>query len=129
MGDYHYQGESFLNRLYQDLHMSDSVMHTATSKDDKNEKVRKYLDRLNRVENLARSRDLHGIQLLKELYYQKYIIKEENIKESFYDKKKLMALDRGYGHIEFTEEEKKDLVSAVIGDQKKVLGCLARLFL
>lgn len=121
MGDYHYQGESFLNRLYQDLHMSDSVMHTATSKDDKNEKVRKYLDRLNRVENLARSRDLHGIQLLKELYYQKYIIKEENIKESFYDKKKLMALDRGYGHIEFTEEEKKDLVSAVIGDQKKSL--------
>lgn len=116
-----YQGESFLNRLYQDLHMSDAVMHTALSSDSKNEKVRKYLERLDRVESLARSRGSHGIRLLKELYYQKYIIKEENIKESFFDKKKLMAFDRGYGHIEFTEEEKENLILAVVEDQKKSL--------
>ena len=83
MENHDYQGESFLNRLYQDLHMSDEVMHTALSSDSKNEKIRKYLERLNRVEVLARSRDLHGIQLLKELYYQKYIIKkEENGREN-----------------------------------------------
>ena len=121
MENHDYQGESFLNRLYQDLHMSDAVMHTALSSDSKNEKVRKYLERLDRVESLARSRGSHGIRLLKELYYQKYIIKEENIKESFFDKKKLMAFDRGYGHIEFTEEEKENLILAVVEDQKKSL--------
>ncbi len=116
-----YQGESFLNRLYRDLHNSELVMHTATPSDHKNEKVRKYLERLNRVENLAKSRGMHAVELLRQFYYDRYIIKEENIKESFYDKKKLMALERGFGYIEFTEEEKKNLVAAVIGDQKKSL--------
>lgn len=48
-----YKGETFLNRLYKDLHMSDEVMHTANINDNKNEKVRKYLDRLEHIDDLA----------------------------------------------------------------------------
>ena len=74
-----YQGESFLNRLYKDLHISDEVMHTASSSDTKDEKVKKYLERLEKVEELAKNSKYNGIELLKEMYYKKYVIKPENV--------------------------------------------------
>ncbi|MDE5587317.1 MAG: hypothetical protein K2I72_02980, partial [Bacilli bacterium] len=70
-----------------------------------------------------------GGTLLKALEILCENIKEENIKESFYDKKKLMALERGHGYIEFTKQEKRNLIEAVIGDQKKSMDSWLDYFL
>ncbi len=116
-----YEGESFLNRIYQDLHLSEEVMHTASKSDKKEEKVRKYLERLERVEELAKNRKPHRLELFKELFYQKYVIKPENILDSYFEHQKKMALDRGYGHVDYTEAEKKEMKETIIRDQKKSL--------
>lgn len=119
--DNNYQGESFLNRLYKDLHMSDEVMHTAISSDTKNEKVSKYLDRLEIVEELAKNSKYNGLELLKELYYKKYVIKPENVPESYFELQKKIALERGYGHVDISNKEKKQMIDNIISDQKKSL--------
>lgn len=116
-----YMGESFLNRLYKDLYNSDEVVHTAINSDTKDERVRKYLERLRKVEELARDSKYNGLELLKKMYYDKYIIKEENIPESYFELQKKMALERGMGHIEITEDMKKQLTKDIINDQKSSL--------
>ena len=116
-----YIGESFLNRLYKDLYNSDEVVHTAINSDTKDEKVRKYLERLKKVEELAKDSKYNGLELLKKMYYDKYLIKEENVSESYFELQKKMALERGMGHIEITEDMKKQLIKDIIDDQKSSL--------
>lgn len=62
-----YSGESFLNHLYQDLHMSDEVMHTANPSDSKDEKLRKYLERLKEAEGLTLPSLIGGYLYLRSL--------------------------------------------------------------
>jgi hypothetical protein len=111
-------GEKFLNRLYPNLHNTDEVKHTASKSDNKDEKVRKYLDRLEKAENLALSSKYNGLELLKELYYKKYVIKEEDIPDSYFKLQKDIALERGYGYVEIDENTNKD---KIIKEQKKSL--------
>ena len=116
-----YIGESFLNRLYKDLYNSDEVVHTAVNSDTKDERVRKYLERLRKVEELARDSKYNGLELLKKMYYDKYLIKEENIPESYFELQKKMALERGMGHVEITQSMRKQLIKDIIADQKSSL--------
>ncbi len=115
------QGISFLNRLYKDLHLSDEVMHTASKSDTKDEKVEKYLDRLEKVEELAGNSKYNGAELLKELYYKKYVIRQENFPESYFALQKKIALERGYGRVEYSDNEKQEMMDIAIMDQKKSL--------
>ncbi len=72
-----YLGEKFLNRLYKDLYLSEEVQHTSEKDDKKEEAIKKYMDRLKKVHNLANTESKKN--LLKSFYFRKYIIKEENI--------------------------------------------------
>ena len=42
-------GEDFLNKLFQNLHLSPSVMKTASKSDTPEEKISKYLERLESI--------------------------------------------------------------------------------
>lgn len=68
-------GADFLNKLYQDLHMNDVVMHTAEKSDMPAQKIAKYLERLEAIHDLAQESP-HKKELLRYLYYDKYVIKE-----------------------------------------------------
>ena len=73
-----YIGEEFLDKLYRDLYMSDEVQHTKEIKDKRLEAIKKYMDRLERVHSKA---DTDGKKnLLYNLYFDKYVIKKENIR-------------------------------------------------
>ena len=119
--DNRYDGEKFLNRLYKDLHMREEVMHTAIPSDSKDEKVHKYLERLERVENMARDSDYYGMKHLKNLYYRRYVIKRENVPESYFELQKKIALERGFGHVEITEKTRKEMINTIVEEQKKSL--------
>ena len=72
-------GEKFLIKLYKDaLTKSDIVNHRTNSKDPI-VNVKKYMERLERIHDKAL--DKKHIDLIKKYYYEKYLIKEENIKE------------------------------------------------
>lgn len=73
-----YSGESFLNKLYKDLHMSDVVMHTASASDNPSQKINKYMERLERIHDNKKENIKNYIM---NLYHKKYIIKGENLTE------------------------------------------------
>lgn len=72
------RGEAFLDNIYQNLHMSDEVMHTAKNKDSKKEKIHRYMDRLERINQKASNRQ-NDINNLKYLYHKRYVIKEKDL--------------------------------------------------
>lgn len=116
-----YSKEKFLNNIYQDLHMKEEVINSSRLSDTKYEKIRKYLCRLENNLLLAKNNKYNGTKLLKEMYYKKYIIKEENIPTSYYEHQKEIILQRGLGHIEIDEKMKKELALNIINNQKKSL--------
>ena len=70
-------GERFLNELYKGLNVSEEVMHTSKGTKDKNESVKRYMNRLERVHGLADN--AHKKELIKRLYHKKYVVKEKDI--------------------------------------------------
>ena len=116
---YNYQGEKFLDKAYKDLHLSEIVMHTANKSDDKYQKIEKYMKRLEDVTKRVSEHD--KINLIKMYYYKKYVIKEQNVPESYFRKQEKIALDRGYGHVKYDEKTKKQEIEHIINEQKASL--------
>jgi len=121
MATNNYIGEKFLNDIYKELFLEDVVKHSATSKDNKNVRVRKYLSRLKKMNDTANKNGDKGLKLLKEFYYRKYLIKEDKFPKKFFEIRKKLALNRGYGHIELSEDHIKGIKQLVISDQKQSL--------
>ena len=111
-------GEEFLNSLYNNMHMEDVVMHTAEKSDSPTEKISKYLERLERTHDIAKDNP-HKMEILKQFYYDKYVIKE--LPESYINLQKKVAKERGYGDVPVTDEMKEKLLSAVQKEQEKSL--------
>lgn len=114
-----YEGETFLDKVYKELHLSEIAMHTADRSDNKYQKIEKYMDRLENVSKRVIEHD--KVNLLKKYYYEKYIIKEENVPESYFKAQEKIALDRGYGHLTYDDRTKKEEIKQLINEQKQSL--------
>ena len=115
-----YDGEKFLLKLYNDMYNDESVKHSSTKSDNKYEAVRKYIERLERVHEKAINHKTDtGMNLLKNYYYDKYVIKREDISEKYIDYLDKVQFDQYGVHMSNSQrEEQKDLI---IQDQKKSL--------
>ena len=74
-----YSGEKFLDKLFSSLYTSDEVSHSKDNTDNRYEAIRKYLERLEKVHNKANTESKK--ELLKSIYYDKYVIKEEVLRD------------------------------------------------
>lgn len=116
MENCNYEGERFLLKLYdKGLYDKASVKHSASKGDDKFEAVRKYLDRLEGSRKVFSREKKSAVNYLKRQYYDKYVIKPEDISLEYLDKKRRIAEERG---VSFS---KKSEISKVIKWQKRSL--------
>ena len=117
-----YKGEELLNKLYPDLALSKEVLHRNRNPKYKLKNLRNYLKRIEKAHfHALKSKNKHNLERLKELYYQKYIIKEENIPERYYRNIQNSSIKRGYGAIFLDDEDRHRLAQIIISDQKKSL--------
>lgn len=117
-----YKGEELLNKLYPDLAVSKEVLHRNRNPRYKLKNIRNYLKRIEKIHALVnKSKRIVDKERLKELYYQKYVIKEENISNRYYLNMQNAAMKRGYGAIFLDDEDKSRLAQIIISDQKKSL--------
>ncbi len=70
-------GIKFLDKLYGNLYMSDVVQHTRENTDSRVDAIRKYLERLEKLHSFATTEERK--ELILNLYFDKYVVKEENI--------------------------------------------------
>lgn len=118
-----------IDRLYKDLYLDEQVIHHgAGNKYDKFNNIKSYLEKLEIIHSRVSSTGRHK-ELLKKMYYERYVIKKENIPESYYEHQKEIYLERGYGHIELTEEMKSEMQEEIINNQKASLDIWLDYFL
>ena len=112
-------GEEFLNKLNREMYISNEVMHKADPSDAPEEKIRKYISRLEHAHELSKKSE-HSLELLKKFYYDKYLIKE--LPESYINLQKRIAREEGYGDIYVSDKTKEKMLNQVIEDQKSTLN-------
>lgn len=118
-----------IDRLYRDLYLNDQVLHHSSgNKYDKFNNIKEYLEKLEELHNRVGETNRHK-EFLKKCYYAKYVIKKEDIPENYYHHQEEMALERGFGHIEITEDQKLQLQQEVIENQKRSLDTWLDYFL
>ena len=112
-------GEDFLNHLNKNMHNEDIVMHTASKSDTPEEKIKKYMERLEKNHNKAKD-NKHKMNILKQFYYNKYVIK--TLPESYINLQKKIAHEQGYGNIDITKEMKQEMLFQIQTEQKNSLN-------
>ena len=119
-----------ISKVYTNLHNSDRVLKASNISDKKRERLLKYFERLEELHNkVAKTKSVTGEKLLKNFYYDLYVIKPENIPDAYFQNQVRLARERGYGNIKLTEEDKRRMTEEVIDDQKKSLDKLIEYFL
>ena len=117
-------------KLYKNLHMSDGAMHGMSESDKKRDKILNYFDRLEKIhQKVSESKRGEDLKLLKKFYHNLYVIKPEDIPDSYFEHEKKIMRERGYGNIEITSERKQILINQIIEDQEESLDKWIEYFL
>ena len=121
--------DKFIGKLYDILLESDIISYENKPKDlkEKKERLESYLNKLNRVQRKAISKEEH-LGTLKRLYYDRYIIKPENIPDSYFKSIEKRYLDEGHGHHNLVNPDsetdkrlKEEHINVIIREQKDSL--------
>ncbi len=119
-----------ISKIYADLHNSQRVLNSSNKSDKRREKIIKYFNRLEEVHNkVSETKSASAEKILKNFYYDLYIIKPENIPESYFNNQIEIARERGYGNITITAKDKERMIKQVIEDQKETLDKWIEYFL
>lgn len=79
------------------------------------------LDNLCKTKAICKRLTTRSFTCCKKLYYDRYVIKESDIPDSYYKHQQEIYLERGYGHVELNEKMKQQMAQTIINDQKKSL--------
>ena len=119
-----------ISKIYADLHNSQRVLNSSNKLDKKRERIIKYFNRLEEVHNkVSETKSASAEKLLKNFYYDLYIIKPENIPESYFNNQIELVRERGYGNVTLTDKDKERMIKQVIDDQKRTLDKWIEYFL
>lgn len=81
--------------------------------------IQNYLDRFTEIiERKEPAKRERGIEALKHILHDKFVIKAEEIPEAYFDVQKRIAREQGHGDVEIDQETRKQLIEVVITDQK-----------
>ncbi len=121
-------GASFLQNKYSTLHTSAAVERaskkqksmTGKSSIKPVDKLNNWLISLERIAKKAESSS-YALSHIKSIMHKEFVIKRDEIPQSYYDLQVLMARELGHGDITLTSEYKKKLAEIAIKDQKHSL--------
>ena len=124
------ENPNFLKKKY-DLHQSPEVESAADRTEakageklpqDPNTRIQNYLNRFKEItERTDPDKRERGIQALKTVLHDKFVIKDEEIPDSYFENQKRLAREQGHGDIEITDEMREQLTEVIIADQESTL--------
>jgi hypothetical protein len=122
--------QNFLKKKY-DLHNASEVesaahrtqIHTGEKVPQTPEaQIQNYLNRFKEViERKDPDKRERGIEAIKKVLYDKFVIKPGDIPEGYYETQKRIAREQGHGDIEISQEQKEQLAEVIITDQQTTL--------
>lgn len=127
--------ERFLQEKYPDLPKSEEVESAAKrtqartgkefplqSAEDASTRVQNYLDRFNEIlDREDPEKRERGVEAIKRVLHNEFVIKPEEIPESYFESIKRRHRQEGHGDIEIPDDYRYELSGTIIGDQIKSL--------
>ena len=111
----------FIDRLYRNLYLTEEVVrHSTGSRTDKFRNIKEYFDNQEDMHRRA-STFKNRINILKRLYHERYVIKENDILDSYYELQQTISFNRGNGHLILDDVTKKRMQDEVIKNQEESL--------
>jgi len=84
--------------------------------------IQNYLDRFKEIiDRPDEDKREQGMNALKHILYNKFVIKPEEIPESYFTTQQRLARELGHGEVKIGEEQRKQLTEVIITDQKSSL--------
>jgi len=129
------EGSMLLHRKDLSLQTSPEVEHEVerrriageTVSNQPDVKIENFLKVIERT-HLGHREDSLVLDRIKKYYHKNYVIQESDIPESYFELQKRLARELGYGDIEITNEQKKEMSKTVINDQKQSLDAWTEYF-
>lgn len=85
-------------------------------------RIQNYLDRFKEIiERKEPAKRERGIEALKQVLHNKFVIKPEEIPEGYFENQRRLAREQGHGDIEIPDETRNQLTEVIITDQKSSL--------
>ena len=121
----------FLEEKYPNLHQSEEVENAVKRQEARQqeavgqqpeERIQAYLKRLSEAfhSDDPEKRD-RKVGILKDKLHELFIIKPDEIPESYFDRQKKTAREQGHGDIEITDEIRSEASATIIHDQTQSL--------
>ncbi len=89
---------------------------------DPQSRIQNYLDRFNSIlEREDPQNRERGIEAIKRLLHSKFVIKQKDIPDSYYELQRRIAREEGHGNIQITQKQKDQLTEIIIHDQQSTL--------
>lgn len=124
------ENPDFLKQKYS-LHNSPEVESAARRAEERTgekvperaaDRIQNYLDRFSEIiERKDPDKRERGVEVLKKVLYDKFVIKPEEIPEGYFENQRRIAREQGHGDIEITEEARNQLTEVIVTDQKSSL--------
>lgn len=124
------ESPDFLKKKY-DLHNAPEVEKSAERiqvrtgehiPQDPAERIQNYLNRFKEiVDRKDPEKRERGMNALKQVLYDKFVIKPEEIPEGYFENQRRLAREQGHGDIEIPEEARNQLIEVIITDQRSSL--------
>lgn len=122
-----FSGEKFIAKKFPDLKKSEAVKREQErQKKEGGMPVKDPVERiagwLNRIEGTKGHRNNpEKLERLKNYYHNEYVIKSENVPDSYFENQRRLAREQGHGDIEITPAIKQQQTEIIIKDQKASL--------
>jgi hypothetical protein len=85
-------------------------------------RIGNYLNRFHEITDRTDPKDReHGMEAAKKWLYQRYVIKPDEIPESYFENQRRMARELGHGDINIPREARDQLTEVIIADQRSSL--------
>lgn len=124
------ENPNFLKKKY-DLHNSPEVDSAAKRTEarsgesvpqDPSKRIQNYLDRFKEItEHTDPDKRERGMDTLKHVLHDKFIIKPQDIPQSYFETQRRLAREQGHGDVEITEGMRQQLSETIITDQTTTL--------
>ncbi len=129
-------GGQFLHKQNPELHKSEPVQHEQerlkrSGVEISQKPAKEITDWLTLLErtHLSHRNDPEVIARIKEYYHREYIIKPEDIPDSYFEAQRRLAREQGYGEIEITQEMRQQAAEIIRADQQATLDLWLDYFL
>ncbi|MGI6297046.1 MAG: hypothetical protein ACOXZP_00540 [Minisyncoccales bacterium] len=116
-----FKGSDFLKKKYSDLRKSEAVrLSHETSENKESNMIDTWLHSMEAFHERQRNNP-ESMELIRKAFHDEYVIKPENVGETYFQNQERLMRELGHGNVEIGEQTRQEGINIIIKDQEASL--------